>query len=196
MGNVCLLDEPQDQLPSGKSRREWWRYYSLCSCTLVWFHLAGSHFPETQEGTPELPWLQARGDSAGLFSFQSFLWATEQEVLSEHSRPLSCIPPGALSLPLCCSSPGSLSALHQLSPPSSARPEVSLITDSRPHLCAGLSGCQAHNSNLQLVRLTLSETTPAVSRGTFKTVVQNCFINSWIFNSEFSETSQQILFEI
>ena len=39
------------------------------SCTLEWFHLAGSQFSEISEGTPELLWLQARGDLAGLFSF-------------------------------------------------------------------------------------------------------------------------------
>ena len=193
-----------ESLPSGESSREPWWDYSLDSCTLEWFHLAGSQFPETLEGTPELLCLQARGDLAGLFSFQPFLWATEEEVLSEHSHQLSCLAPGVHPFCFGLGCPrdfGSseltlaflllLSGLSfnpaSLSPSSSAGPEVSLIVDSRPHLCAGLSDCQAHDSSLQLAGLALRETTPTVSRGMFKTIVSNCF-NSWIFSSEFSET--------
>lgn len=151
------------------------------------------------------PGSRLEGTLQGLFSFQPFLWVTETgsplwtlmpaELPSfwgpSHTGPNCPQVLGALSLlwPSCHCFPGSLSTLYQLIPSNSTEPEVSLITDSGPHPCAGLTGCRAQNSSLPWVGLAFERDSSYCQQDT----VQNCFINSWIFNNEFLETSQRIV---
>lgn len=180
---LCLPDEAQDQLSAAFR----WDQQSGDTVAVLapvlwsgstWQVVSSLRHQEDPLGYPSSRLEQTR---QAFSASQPFLWARETGGPFRTLMPAGAaflpgvrLPLGqavhrvwelwSCSRPLCCCSPGSLPISHQLSPCSSAGPEISL-TYSRPHLCAALSGCQAQESKAG-VGLGLRETTPLVSRGT------------------------------